>query len=221
MLQILDSNGQWYDWQRIDQRGLKVGRSSKTSEQTSELNSMAPRHLRLSYDGKNLIAEDLGSLNGVYRKLVEPFVLEDGARFRIGSHVIEFRRARPPSTAEPLVSEEGEQFWSLDLEPIAYLDFIRSDGCPGLRFPLLESKDRVVLGRENHPGRPVDIVLPYSEVSGNHAQIRRVGDRFYLEDLGSTNGTYVRFQGNMTLKHHDVLMAGRILLRVVATGGIA
>lgn len=221
MLQILDSKGQWCDWQRIGQQGFRMGRSSKTTKQTSELNSMAHRHLQLSYDGKDLVVEDLGSLNGVYRKLVEPVVLEDGTRFRIGSHVIEFRRATTTPPAEPLVSEEGEQFWSRDLKPIAYLDFLGPDSSLGFSFPLLEAKERVVLGRENHPGRPVDVVLPYSEVSGTHAQIQRVGDRFLLEDLRSTNGTYVRFQGKTTLRHNDVIMAGRILLRVVSTGGMS
>ncbi|MCB9507146.1 MAG: FHA domain-containing protein [Myxococcales bacterium] len=36
-----------------------------------------------------------------------------------------------------------------------------------------------------------DVVLPYPHVSGRHARIYRVGDRYLLEDQGSTNGTWV------------------------------
>ncbi|HYN88848.1 MAG TPA: FHA domain-containing protein, partial [Ardenticatenaceae bacterium] len=36
-----------------------------------------------------------------------------------------------------------------------------------------------------------DVVLPDRTVSRHHAQIRKVGTQFLLEDLESTNGTFV------------------------------
>jgi hypothetical protein len=53
-------------------------------------------------------------------------------------------------------------------------------------------------GREHRPGTGAtigregcDIVLSDSEVSRRHAMVRREGDVFVIEDLGSTNGTFV------------------------------
>ncbi|MDQ4074827.1 MAG: FHA domain-containing protein [Chloroflexota bacterium] len=36
-----------------------------------------------------------------------------------------------------------------------------------------------------------DVVLPDRRVSRHHAQIRRIGTQFFLEDRNSTNGTYI------------------------------
>ena len=52
-------------------------------------------------------------------------------------------------------------------------------------FPM--DREKAVLGR--HPD--CDIVLDSGVVSRQHAQIHRVDDRFYIEDMQSRNGTYV------------------------------
>ncbi len=36
-----------------------------------------------------------------------------------------------------------------------------------------------------------DVVLDHPTVSRNHLVVKRQGDRFLVEDLGSTNGTFV------------------------------
>jgi pSer/pThr/pTyr-binding forkhead associated (FHA) protein len=217
-LEILDRNGQWQPWSTIGAGGLKVGRSER-SARFPELNTMAARHLKLSFDGAKLMAEDMGSLNGVFLRLSQPVELRDGTRFRVGGRVIEFRTAEPLPPSEPLFSEDGEEFWSADLQPLAYLDFIRPGGGPGLRFPVT-NPDRTVFGRESRPGRSVDVALPDDDwVSGQHAQIRREGDRFLLEDLRSRNGTFVRLDGPTAVASGDILLVGRVLLRIVSVSG--
>lgn len=53
------------------------------------------------------------------------------------------------------------------------------------------SKDRFILGRSK---TQADLVLDDANVSRQHAAIERVGDTWYLADLGSTNGCYVEGQ---------------------------
>ena len=96
-LQILDQDGQWQPWSTVGAGGLKVGRGERNAR-FPELNSMATRHLKLSFDGRKLLAEDMGSLNGVYLKLTRPVELRDGARFRVGARIVEFRKADPLPT---------------------------------------------------------------------------------------------------------------------------
>jgi pSer/pThr/pTyr-binding forkhead associated (FHA) protein len=209
-IQILDSHGQWRDWGLIPANGLNIGRA-KNSSDFPGLASMAVRHLRLGYDQGRLAVEDLGSLNGVYVRLAEPVELVDGMRFRVGSQVIEFRSAEPFEPAPPVRSEDDEEFYSRDPEPLAYLDLIRPNGRPGLRFPITK-RTPTVIGRE---GQGVDVALTDDKwVSAPHAQIRVDDGRFVLDDMKSRNGTFVHVLGSRPLRSGDVILAGRVLFRV-------
>jgi pSer/pThr/pTyr-binding forkhead associated (FHA) protein len=210
-IQILDSHGEWRDWGPIPANGLSIGRAKNSSEFPG-LASMAVRHLRFGYDQGRLAVEDLGSLNGVYVRLTEPVELADGMRFRIGSQVIEFRSAEPFEPEPPMRSEDDEEFYSRDPEPLAYLDLIRPNSRPGLRFPVTKQTPTVI-GRE---GRGVDVALTGDKwVSAPHAQLRVDDGRFVLDDMKSRNGTFVHVLGSRPLKSGDVILAGRVLFRVV------
>lgn len=69
------------------------------------------------------------------------------------------------------------------------------------------STEPVVVGRENSN----DLVLKDPEVSRRHARITYQGGRYFVEDLNSTNGTFLneqRLQGQMPLSHADVIRLG-------------
>jgi serine phosphatase RsbU (regulator of sigma subunit)/pSer/pThr/pTyr-binding forkhead associated (FHA) protein len=62
--------------------------------------------------------------------------------------------------------------------------------------------DRFILGRNPD----CDIVIPVTSVSREHAQILRIGGRYYIEDKQSRNGTYVNQQqitARTPLKNND------------------
>lgn len=69
------------------------------------------------------------------------------------------------------------------------------------------SEDVAIIGR-----RPdCTIVLPGNTVSRHHAQIRHEGNRFYLSDLGSTNGTLLNGEpviGEEPLSDRDEIAIG-------------
>ncbi len=48
-------------------------------------------------------------------------------------------------------------------------------------------KDELIIGR----GSDCDVVIPDRQVSRHHACVRRTMDGFYIEDLGSKNGTHL------------------------------
>jgi len=59
----------------------------------------------------------------------------------------------------------------------------------GERGPLARvERDRFVIGR----GRHCDLVIDSAKVSREHAVIRREADGWWIEDLGSSNGTWYR-----------------------------
>src|SRR5262245_6190585 len=59
------------------------------------------------------------------------------------------------------------------------------DDLQDLHYPL--EKEEVILGRK----ADCDVVVPCKYTSRHHARIIRVGDRFYVEDMGTPGGTRV------------------------------
>jgi hypothetical protein len=89
------------------------------------------------------------------------------------------------------------------------------DGVVLREVPL--SKDRMTIGRRTHN----DVVIDNLAVSGEHAVVSKAGEDFYIEDLGSTNGTTVN--GQPVKKHllqgGDFVEIGKYRLKYVAEGG--
>ena len=74
-------------------------------------------------------------------------------------------------------------------------------------------RDWLVIGR----GRGADIVLAEPTISRSHAAIGYDAEGFFVQDLGSTNGTLVNGAKaqRMLLKHQDVIQIGKLTLGVV------
>lgn len=86
---------------------------------------------------------------------------------------------------------------------------VQESPATGLRH---EARSGVTIGREGS-----DVVLTDLEVSRRHARLRLLGERLAIEDLGSTNGTFLngqRVTGVSELKHGDVLKLGNSSLRI-------
>ena len=77
--------------------------------------------------------------------------------------------------------------------------------------PVLIDTQEVVIGRQEGLG----LSLPDDWVSRRHARACRVGDEFILEDLGSSNGTYVDGVPivSCVLRPGDWVQIGRNLFR--------
>ena len=74
----------------------------------------------------------------------------------------------------------------------------------------------VVIGRQN-----ADLVLEDPEVSRRHAVLRRSGDSVLIEDLDSTNGTFVngeRIGAPMRVRSGDELRVGQTTLQIELDG---
>ena len=76
------------------------------------------------------------------------------------------------------------------------------------------SKDRTSLGRRPYN----DIVIDNLAVSGEHAVLQMSGTEVYVEDLNSTNGTYVNGKAikKHLLQHADVVEIGKYKISFVA-----
>lgn len=75
-------------------------------------------------------------------------------------------------------------------------------------------RDRTTLGRRPYN----DIVIDNLAVSGEHAVLLTVGDDVYIEDLNSTNGTYINGKAvkKQLLAHNDTIEIGKYRIRYLA-----
>ncbi len=80
----------------------------------------------------------------------------------------------------------------------------------GLEVPV--DRDWVVIGR----GRGADVVIAEPTMSRSHAAIGYDGELFFVQDLGSTNGTRVNGKRaqKTPLKSGDDVQLGKLRLRV-------
>lgn len=76
------------------------------------------------------------------------------------------------------------------------------------------TKDRTTLGRRPYN----DIVIDNLAVSGEHAALQMVGHEVYLEDLDSTNGTYVNGKSikKQLLQNGDAIEVGKYKIKYVS-----
>jgi pSer/pThr/pTyr-binding forkhead associated (FHA) protein len=74
-------------------------------------------------------------------------------------------------------------------------------------------QDWMVIGR----GRSADVVIAEPTISRAHAAIGYDGEGFFMQDLGSTNGTRVngKRETRAALKDADELQLGKLRLQIV------
>jgi len=87
---------------------------------------------------------------------------------------------------------------------------VKSGFYEGLEVAL--DRDWLVIGR----GRSADVVLAEPTISRSHAGIGWDGEGFYVQDLGSTNGTSVNGAraDRQRLKHDDEIQMGKLVIGV-------
>lgn len=89
---------------------------------------------------------------------------------------------------------------------MAQFQFVmRAGPTPGVTFPL--EGDQLTIGRDSSNS----VAINDAEVSRRHSRLSFQGGKYVIEDLGSTNGTFVngqRLAGPVVLKAGDVVSLG-------------
>jgi pSer/pThr/pTyr-binding forkhead associated (FHA) protein len=84
---------------------------------------------------------------------------------------------------------------------------------------LVVEGDELLLGRREHS----DLQLPDPHVSRAHAVVRRQSGAVWIEDLGSTGGTFVNGEqvaGSHAVKHGDIVRFGTVEARFEDRGSL-
>ena len=80
------------------------------------------------------------------------------------------------------------------------------------------TKDKTTLGRRPYN----DIVIDNLAVSGEHAVLQMVGSDVFIEDLNSTNGTYINGKAvkKQLLAHNDTVEIGKYKIKYLVDDGV-
>ncbi len=131
-----------------------------------------------------------------------------------------------PMAVEPLVNISEEKPVEHTVRNAHATLVIERGGTPGTEFAL--TGDESIIGRWDadngiFPDIDLDAHDDDAKVSRRHARIRRNNGSYFIEDLGSTNGTYVNrgrrlLPGNtQILNDGDEVIVGKTFLRFLVT----
>jgi len=194
-----------------------IGRSSNNDIQIAEQH-VSRQHAVITYRDGVFMVTDLGSSNGTFvndTQIDEPFPLFADDVIRLYVPIIKFMTATQDEADEAY--ESG--FYIAATNPSGQGSLIVTNGPQeGQTIPLL--LEEVTIGRATHQAS-WEILLQDPSVSRPHARLEKREGRWYIIDLGSSNGTRVNTvtvdKTGHILADGDTLELGRLIL-VFRTG---
>jgi len=164
------------------------------------------RHAQITVSEKTVFIQDLGSTNGTQvngqpLSPRRPFVLREEHMVTLGAYSAKIEK-KPFVAPQPqtMIGDFGD---ILSAEKRVAIQGVQVD----LRALDFEQTDKVTIGRTEEN----DIVLDHPMVSRYHAMIEKLGTRFRLKDLNSTNGVFVngvRIENESWLTDGDTITIG-------------
>jgi hypothetical protein len=152
-------------------------------------------------------------LNGVYRRIRAAHMIPGGTQLLIGREVLRFELIEEEEREVVSLLRHGvAMFGSPPRKPWGRLIQLLANG--SWRDVRHLHGSEVILGREEG-----DIVFRDDEfLSRRHVALRWQNGQCVLEDLKSSNGTFIRLRGPQPLEHGDVLRMGDQMFRIELGG---
>ncbi|HEU5056620.1 MAG TPA: FHA domain-containing protein, partial [Kofleriaceae bacterium] len=165
---------------------------------------LSPTHCDIIVSAGGAVVRDLDSLNGVFVRMTGEEEIQPGQIIRMGQELLRFDLLEPPTPLEDgteVMGSPNPGYWGK-------ITVIIGNGVDGSAYPLLG--ESVTMGRERG-----DINFPDDGyVSGLHARLSTRNGKVYLADLGSSNGTFLRVQGERKIGHESFVLLGQQLFRL-------
>ncbi len=165
---------------------------------------MGSPHAKLLVEDGQLFLEPIEDCVSFF-SLIGPFRLQQGDVVKIGSQLLEFRADIEALTTASLTGTAITDLSALMQSPVA--EFVSLTG-DQKHYPLTE--EQTTWGRTK-----ATYVFPNDgTMSRSHAKVYHRGEDFFLEDTGSTNGTFVMAKERTPIPEGVILSLAGQLLRV-------
>lgn len=163
---------------------------------------VSPRHAQFTADGA-LHLGDLGSANGTFLRVRTPVALRAGDEVRMGRQCLRLEGLPTPAGAIG-----GGRVWGSPNMGFRFrLLQLLEGGGSAEALPLADG-DHLIGRDEGGMTFPGDLAM-----SGRHAILTIQGEKAFLRDLGSANGTFMRIRGDCDLQVGDHLLIGNQQIR--------
>lgn len=159
---------------------------------------------------EEMTISDEKSLNGLFIRLNGQKELQNNDILLLGKQLLRFEKIeQTPENYSGNLLDRNTPEWGSPYGPYwGRLVQLIANGQVG--NAVLLGGEQVDLGRERG-----QITFPGDRfISGLHARVAHQENRFFLEDLGSRNGTFMQIRDSHTVRHNDILIIGEQLLRV-------
>jgi class 3 adenylate cyclase/pSer/pThr/pTyr-binding forkhead associated (FHA) protein len=207
-LQHIRKDGSMGQEHQLKGNKLSLGRSQGDLQYPSDV-TLAPLHARFTVEDGQLFVEDLSEGKGVFVRLVATYTLQDGDAVLMGKQLLLFREKAEAIAAAAATGTTVTDVSKMIAEPVAQFMRITPEGNEdGARFPLQEQE--VTWGRSKGT-----YVFPDDGfMSRSHAKVYQRGENYFLEDVGSRNGTFIKVRGKTPVPVGSMVLAGGQLLKV-------
>ncbi len=163
-----------------------------------------PRHCAFTVAADGVRVDDLSPVNGVYRKIEGTIELQHGDTFRVGQELLYYE-----DLPEPEVLPDGtERMGSPNPGYWGRVSVLVETGRACEAMPVVGAE--FTIGRERG-----DLTFPTDGyVSSAHCRIIGDDSGVYLEDRGSSNGTYLRVRTGTVVPFGSLVLIGQQLFHV-------
>jgi ABC-type multidrug transport system ATPase subunit/pSer/pThr/pTyr-binding forkhead associated (FHA) protein len=177
---------------------IKIGRNTANDIVISS-NVISGNHAFIELINSRLFLTDNGSTNGTFVNNQQvspgqPIDITDQTVFLAGLTAIQVLVKSASSTGQPpRATNTSEDLTNLGERILEQL----------------QSKATIIIGRSES----VDVFINNTQISRNHSKITRIDNKYFIEDLGSINGTFVngqRISGKIQIGSDDSIIIGRI-----------
>ena len=208
VLELLNEAGDVTQQFTVERGHAVIGRTDGDIRFKDDL-FLSPLHAQVTAGDGELSVRDLGSRNGTWVFIEEPYRLQDADVILVGSQLIRFRRLGYPAPHPPEADQTRRLGSLTPSADVAMLAQLRADG--SIRDTLALSPGRTVkIGRDFG-----DWVFPYDKtMSGKHAELRSEDLQFIVLDDDSRNGIAVAVRGEQTVRAGQRILVGDQTLRV-------
>jgi class 3 adenylate cyclase/pSer/pThr/pTyr-binding forkhead associated (FHA) protein len=187
---------------------LLVGRTEGQAQFPND-STMSPQHAEFVIERGQVFVIDRSGAEGtgVFVRLVTSYPLRDADTIIIGRQHLQFRSQEAAMSAAAALGTSLVDLNEILTEPVA--QFIGYEGGKeNGRFPL--NGNEITWGRT----KGTYIFPDDGFMSRSHAKVYLRGEDFFLEDVGSRNGTFIKVRGKAALPADGSVMIGRQLLKV-------
>lgn len=186
----------------LNKRVIQIGRGRR-NDIIIEDNEVSREHCRLVQSESAYALYDLDSVNGTFvngQRVTEDWSLKSDSIIELGDSItLEYKlgnkRSLDPNAVTRLLHEDQQAF------------FVVTSSTQSGRaiYPLDGEKIHVGRGTDN------DVIIVEPEISRQHMRLTRHGGLYYIQDLGSTNGTMlngVEISEMVPLHPGDIIRVG-------------